>query len=356
MIKLLIYRVVIAIFLMQPVVSFASQSLEEKIRQLEEKIGQLESLTGQGKGATVELYGSVRTLFEAASIEQGTSDLTTTDFQNAESRLGLRIAAKPASDWSVQFRGEWNLDGSDEGNFGSGRLSYIELENKDWGRFAFGRQWTGFYQVIGAPLDTANNGSLGGFDAIGAPDRLGNLLTYNRTVDLLGKPLSIQVDGEFSGEDGAKDTLESYAFSSSLDLSEYLFGLSYGKYYEDGEAANLLGLSAGYQNRKIFVSTSYILKSVGEFKPSAFDLSVLYSKGKDKLLGKVYLYNSYQKGSASQDALGFLLSLQHQLNDQLRLWGEVGYTDSEGDALSDDDRTKYYASLGVRFDFSVGLN
>ena len=331
--------------------SFAqAQSLEDRIRQLESQIVVMESTPGQGAGGSVELYGSLRTQLQYKDQEVGTADDSSTDVTDAASRIGIRATSDMGNGWKASARGEWKVLIGDGANFGDGRLAYVQLAKDGLGAVAIGQQWAGFYNFIGAVTDVANDGTPGGYNRVADVFRVSNMVTYANKFG----PVSVQVDTQFDGDEGAggRDNLDRYALSVGGNAGPVQLAVSYDSSKANaGDSTDLLGLAAGYKQGPIYVGLTYTTKDTGvDAEPSAIDLSGTYSFGKNTLIGHYYTYDSDLAGALSEDADGFQVAIQHQMNDQMRLWADLRLDDSDG-AGTDVETTTL--SLGARYDFSI---
>ncbi|PVZ72327.1 porin [Pelagibaculum spongiae] len=341
--------------------SFAqAQSLEDRIRQLESQIGVMESTPGQGAGGSVELYGSLRTQLQYQDQEVGTADDSSTDVTDAASRIGIRATSDMGNGWKATARGEWKVQIGEGAGFGDGRLAYVQLAKDGLGAVAIGQQWTGFYNFVGAVTDVANDGTPGGYNLVAGVFRASNMVTYtNKFAGLV----SVQVDTQFDGDtdndtdltNDGRDNLDRYAVSAGVNLEGVQLAASYDSSKADsGDSTDLLGLAAGYAQGPYYVGLSYTSKDTGgTAEPSAIDLSGTYSFGKNTLIGHYYTYDSDLAGAASNDADGIQVAIQHQMNDQLRLWADLRLDDADGVGGGIDDVETTTLSLGARYDFSI---
>ncbi|PVZ72542.1 porin [Pelagibaculum spongiae] len=330
----------------------SAQSLEDRIRSLESQIGQMESTPGQGSGGAVEIYGSLRTFATYQSVDSDLGDDSSTDINDAASRIGIRTSTSHG-DWTATARGEWAVRIGGNADFGDGRLAYVQVGHKALGKIGVGQQWGGFYNHVGAVTDIGNNGTPGGYSAIGGGFRLGNLISYTNSIG----PVAIQVDNQFDGEDDTsstsnnRDNLELYGLSASISESNCTVGVAYQerKLDDSNGSDKLAGIAVGYKFGSAYISASYVDRdNATGADPKAYDLSGSYSMGKNTLIG--HYYNLDTDNAAGDKTNGVLLSVQHQMNDQLRLWTSLRLDDADTD-----NKETTSVDFGMRYDFSMSL-
>ncbi|PVZ72543.1 porin [Pelagibaculum spongiae] len=334
--------------------SVSAQSLEDRIHQLESQIGQMETVAGQGAGGSVELYGSLRPKLNYTNTDPATgSDNSTTDVQDALSRVGIRAKTDIGNGWHAAARGEWQVAIDGDGSFGLPRLAYVELGNESFGTVAYGRQWTAFYNTVGELTDIANHrASPFGYDAI-ASFRVDNLVTYRNDFGPLNIQLDTQFDGKGEGDSEAanSDGLDRYTIAAGLNLGALRLGAAYEERVIAGADNNeLIGLAASYKVGDLYLAATWVDRDSGNSSDqTSVDLAASYGLGNGLTVQSVI--SDVDDSNNANDTDSYYFAVQKQLNDQVRVWTDLRFSEVGRTASTD----VVEASIGLRYDFSLSL-
>ena len=370
------------------------ETIKEQQRQLEALQKQVEHLKEVASAADshakhavaeaqkkygVTVYGSLRPSLTNSDF----GDDSSTDVTDFLTRVGVKGHVAIGEGLTAVYRGEWDADIEANGDFGDARLAYVGLQT-GLGQIAIGKQWDPHFNIIAEVTDIFNHRSSPfGYDEI-SPFRTNQLVTYMAQMG----GLNIQAGARFNGSSennagGASDSSEpDDADAGSIGIG-YRMGPLYAgvSYLEQHEAKDyersFTGLGASmdvsenlylaitYQdievdNHELMDKDGMVMSPVMDYDQSSFDLAAAMALGGGyKLKASYFDFDGDDQPTAINDKGettemrrsydGYNLTLERQLNDQVRVHAEWLQRDIE-----DGDEQDHF-SIGFRYDFEAEL-
>ncbi len=361
------------------------ETIKEQQRQLEALQKQVEHLKEVASAADshakhavaeaqkkygVTVYGSLRPSVTNSDF----GDDSATDVTDFLSRVGVKGHVAISEGLTAIYRGEWDADIEANGNFGDARLAYVGLQT-GLGQIAIGKQWDPHFNIIAEVTDIFNHRSSPfGYDEI-SPFRTNQLVTYMAQMGGLNIQAGARFDGSSENdaggaEDDSKEPDDADAGSIGIGyrMGPLYAGVSYlekhgAKDYErsfTGLAASMdvsenLYLAITYQDIEVDNKESMDGDTVMvmDYDQSSFDLAAAMALGGGYKLKASYFDwdgdDELVDGEARRSFDGYNLTLERQLNDQVRVHAEWLQRDIEHGDEQD------HFSIGFRYDFEAEL-
>lgn len=365
----------------------AKAEIEEAKQKVEEVVMQKPAGVGiSPKNSKLSFYGSIRPAltyfdselnnphgfeYEVVNPADPGGSIELSDFF---SRIGIKGETKIGS-ITAFARGEMEIAIDQDGDFDP-RLAFAGVQG-DFGRLAIGRQWHPHYNTIVEVTDLYNHRSSPfGYDRQG-PFRRPGLVTYSNSTS--GGTWKLDTALQFSGDDGdgrrrgnntaggANDD-RAGADSGSIGVSyandRYYLGLSHLKRNrENGHSRDFYGVGASVNlTDNLYLATT--LQGIKQGRDDeahdnghSVDIVGAYAMGNGlKLIAGYFNVDAAGRESPNDAGYtdGFNLTLQKQISDNVRIFGEwlqFGYDN----ATPGDEDSVNAISTGIRYDFSVDV-
>jgi len=332
----------------------ASADVEQRLKQLEKEIEQIrKESVATSSPSKVTLYGSFRPVLTA---EDDGND-TALDVRDALSRFGMKGSTSLGESAEAYFVGEWKVKIQDAGDIDGTRLAHVGVRGR-YGDVAIGTQRPPHYTLIAEHVDIFNHASSPyAYDQIG-PFFIDNSVTYSHSIAGLDFKAAVRSDGP-SGED-AQDMLN---VGLGFNQQNFYLGVAYLKLTQPGTATEepgdeqtLLATAASATLGDLYVAAAYqnteIEPEAGgdSVEGSTLDVSLAYALASGyKVKAGVFDYDDGVDGGASAKFMGYNLTLERQLADNVRVHAEYLSKDiEEADTIN-------ALTLGIRYDFSADL-
>ena len=135
------------------------EALHEQVEHLKEMATSADHTAKQAMAAKhkkygVTVYGSLRPSLTYSDI----GDDTKTDVTDFLSRVGVKGHVAISDSLSAFYRGEWETEIEDNGDFGKARLAYVGLKG-GLGQIAIGKQWDPHFNIVAEVTDIFNHSS-----------------------------------------------------------------------------------------------------------------------------------------------------------------------------------------------------
>lgn len=290
------------------------------------------------------LYGSVRPSVDYTEYDGVADDDGTWDVVNNASRLGVKGSEDLGNGLAAVYQYEFGVDVADTGTLG-GRLAYVGLKGS-FGTVALGRQWTVFYNNVGATTDVFN-GSLSAENYLGAGGmtRTGNVLAYI-SPDFSG--LTIQAAAVIDGSNGTEgEDVDAYQLGATYKNGGLLVGAGY--HGDQNGDVDIWGLTGSY--------TFDAFSITGLYQSYTDDNNEANDKDAYELLGAYTFGSNVVRASwgqvdpengDKQDT--WILGYQYNLSKRTRLWAEYGDSEATINQANGSESVSNL-SLGIRHDF-----
>ena len=362
------------------------ETIKEQQRQLEALQKQVEHLKEVATAADshaqhavaeatkkhgVVVYGSLRP--SLTYTDDG--DDTNYDVTDFLSRVGVKGHVAISDGLTAIYRGEWDADIEADGDFGDARLAYVGLQT-GLGQIAIGKQWDPHFNIVAEVTDIFNHrASPFAYDDIG-PFRTNNLVTYQAQMG----GLNIQAGARFDGKPDAKNAnaeSENGSASEPDDADAGSFGIGYrmGPLYagvsylevhhaEDREQT-FMGFGASMDvSENLYLAVTYQDIEdddrpadgdghVVDLDQSSLDIAAAMALGGGyKLKASYFDFDGDEDehhGIKERSFDGYNLTLERQLNDQVRVFAE--WLQRDIDDVDEHD----HISIGFRYDFEAEL-
>ncbi|QFU21845.1 porin [Shewanella eurypsychrophilus] len=218
------------------------------------------------------------------------------DVRDALSRAGIKATNEFMPGWTAELHGEWGIDLSNNGDFGTARKAYVAVGGP-YGRVAVGKQRPPQYLLIAEYVDIFNHAnSPFSYDAEGI-FFVNNMVTYRLQTGGFSWLAASQFDGD-SGSNGA----------------------------------DLVNLGLGYDQGGFHGAVTYLMQDNidGNFtagKDEVWAVSLAQDFNNGLYLAAAYQDKSYQRDTISQDRSGHTLdvSTAYRISEQFRV--KLGYFD-----------------------------
>ena len=334
------------------------EALHEQVEHLKEMATSADHTAKQAMAAKhkkygVTVYGSLRPSLTYSDI----GDDTKTDVTDFLSRVGVKGHVAISDSLSAFYRGEWETEIEDNGDFGKARLAYVGLKG-GLGQIAIGKQWDPHYNIVAEVTDIFNHSSSPfGYDEA-SPFRTNQLVTYS--VSLGG--LNLQSGFRFDGSEKPDDA-DAGSIGVGYRMGPLYAGVSYLEQHgADDQERSFTGLAASMDvSENLYLAITYQdieddnvavedadgHTDIVDYDQSSVDLAAAMALG-----GGYKLKTSYFDWDGDGDGRsfdGYNLTIENQLNDKVRVFAEYLQRDIEGGEEED------YVSLGLRYDFEAQL-
>lgn len=326
--------------------SVHAASLETRVAELEKLLGEQAEKQAKSEKRGITLYGS----FRPALTVSDSGDSTSTDVTDFLSRIGLKGEEKVSDDLTVVYRGEWKVDIQDGGDFGDVRLAYVGLKG-DFGQVAIGQQWNPHFNLVAEVTDLYNHRSSPfAYDAA-SPFRTDQMVTYSYSSGGFKLDAGLQVNG-----DNGADTnhFDSGSVGVGYNFGSAYVGVSYLKQNEnaDFEERTFSGVGASWNaTDDLYLAITYQDisrdEAVNDYDQTSVDLAASYALGHGYKVKASYF--DWDADGQSDSFDGYNLTLERQINDRLRVFGEWLSRDIEGADTQDS------LSVGIRYDFETTI-
>lgn len=357
------------------------ETIKEQQRQLEALQKQVEHLKEVATAADshaqhavaeatkkhgVVVYGSLRPSLTYSDF----GDDTTYDVTDFLSRVGVKGHVAISDGLTAIYRGEWDADIEANGDFGDARLAYVGLQT-GLGQIAIGKQWDPHFNIVAEVTDIFNHrASPFAYDDIG-PFRTNQLVTYQAQMG----GLSIQAGARFDGtpdnsaggaedESSEPDDADAGSFGVGYRMGPLYAGVSFLQvHHAEDREQTFTGFGASMDvSENLYLAVTYqdvedddrpVTGGVVDLDQSSLDFAAAMALG-----GGYKLKASYFDFDGDEDAHadvgersfdGYNLTLERQLNDQVRVFAE--WLQRDIDDVDEHD----HISIGLRYDFEAEL-
>ena len=332
------------------------EALHEQVEHLKEMATSADHTAKQAMAAKhkkygVTVYGSLRPSLTYSDI----GDDTKTDVTDFLSRVGVKGHVAISDSLSAFYRGEWETEIEDNGDFGKARLAYVGLKG-GLGQIAIGKQWDPHYNIVAEVTDIYNHSSSPfGYDEA-SPFRTDQLVTYS--VSLGG--LNLQSGFHFDGSEEPDDA-DAGSIGVGYRMGPLYAGVSYLEQHgADDQERSFTGLAASMDvSENLYLAITYqdieddnnlVNGALVDYDQSSVDLAAAMALGGGyKLKTSYFDWDGDDKGRSFD---GYNLTIENQLNDKVRVFVEYLQRDIED---REDGEDEDYVSLGLRYDFEAQL-
>ena len=345
------------------------EALHQQVEQLKEMATMADSnakeaqamATKEDKKFGVTLYGSLRPALTNADF----GDNSRTDVTDFLSRVGVKGDVAVRDGLKAVYRGEWDVDIEDNGDFGDARLAYVGLKGS-LGQLAIGKQWAPHFNIVAEVTDIFNHRSSPfGYDEAG-PFRSEQILTYSFSRGGFKLDSGIQFDGDpENGAGGSNDTasepnhIDSASLGIGYSTGDFYAGVSYlDQQGDDDYERSFMGLAASWNaTDNFYLAATYQdieddnnLDGNGntvDYDQSSVDVAASLALGGGYKLKAAYFdWDGDDKGRSFD---GYNLTLENQMSDSVRIFAEWLRRDIERGEEHD------FLSIGLRYDFEANL-
>jgi predicted porin len=356
------------------------ETIKEQQRQLEALQKQVEHLKEVATAADshaqhavaeatkkhgVTVYGSLRP--SLTYTDDG--DDTNYDVTDFLTRVGVKGHVAITEGLTAIYQGEWDADIEKNGDFGDARQAYVGLQT-GLGQIAIGKQWDPHFNIVAEVTDIFNHRSSPfAYDEI-SPFRTNNLVTYMAHMG----GLNIQAGARFDGasDDGDRsegtptepDDADAGSIGIGYSMGPLYAGVSYLEvHYAEDREQTFTGLAASMDvSENLYLAVTYqdieddnraVTGGVVDLDQSSVDIAAAMALG-----GGYKLKASYFDWDGDEDEHadiggrsfdGYNLTLERQLNDQVRVHAEWLQRD-----IDNQDEHDHF-SIGFRYDFEAEL-
>ena len=350
------------------------QTIKEQQRQLEALQQQVEHLKEvataadtHAKHAVAEatkkhgviVYGSLRPSVTYSDFDDDTS----TDVTDFLSRVGIKGHVDISESMTAFYRGEWDADIEADGDFGDARLAYVGIRG-GLGQIAIGKQWDPHFNIVAEVTDIFNHRSSPfAYDEI-SPFRTNQLVTYAAQLGGLNLQAGARFDGSPDNSAGGKtdatepDDADAGSIGIGYRMGPMYAGASYLEVHgEEDQETSYTGFAASMNaSENLYLAVTYQdieddnvpqENGVADFDQSSLDLAAAMALGGGYKLKTSYFDWDGDDNGRSFD--GYNLTLERQLNDNLRVHAEYLQRDIERGEEED------HISIGFRYDFEAEL-
>ena len=355
------------------------QTIKEQQRQLEALQQQVEHLKEVATAADthaqhavaeatkkhgVIVYGSFRPSVTYSDFDTDTS----TDVTDFLSRVGIKGHVDISESMTAFYRGEWDADIEANGDFGDARLAYVGIKG-GLGQIAIGKQWDPHFNLVAEVTDIFNHRlSPFAYDER-SPFRTDQLVTYAAHMGGLNLQAGARFDGSpdnSTGGDNSKASEPDDSDAGSVGIG-YRMGPMYAavsyleEHGEEDRETSFTGFAASMDvSENMYLAVTYqdiemnSDPSMGVADlPSSLDLAAAMGLGGGyKLKASYFDWDGDDQpvdGIPRRSFDGYNLTLERQLNDNLRVHAEYLQRDIERGEEED------HISIGFRYDFEAEL-
>lgn len=366
----------------EPTLEHLVQTIKEQQRQLEELQKQVEHLKAKTTAADshakeamaeaqkkhgVVVYGSLRP--SLTYTDDG--DDTNYDVTDFLSRVGVKGHVAISDGLTAIYRGEWDADIEADGDFGDARLAYVGLQT-GLGQIAIGKQWDPHFNIVAEVTDIFNHrASPFAYDDIG-PFRTNNLVTYQAQMGGLNIQAGARFDGKPDDEnaksdDGSAsepDDADAGSFGIGYRMGPLYAGVSYLEvHHAEDREQTFMGFGASMDvSENLYLAVTYqdiedddnmVGRTLMDFDQSSLDIAAAMALGGGyKLKASYFDFDGDDQPTENgirRSFDGYNLTLERQLNDQVRVHAEWLQRDIEHGEEQD------HISIGFRYDFEAEL-
>ena len=351
------------------------QTIKEQQRQLEALQQQVEHLKEvataadtHAKHAVAEatkkhgviVYGSLRPSVTYSDFDDDTS----TDVTDFLSRVGIKGHVDISESMTAFYRGEWDADIEANGDFGDARLAYVGIKG-GLGQIAIGKQWDPHFNIVAEVTDIFNHRSSPFAYDERSPLRTNQLVTYAAQLGGLNLQAGARFDGTPDNSAGGDhsdtsepDDADAGSIGIGYRMGPMYAGVSYLEVHgEEDRETSFTGLAASMNtSENLYLAVTYQdiedddvpqANGVADFDQSSLDLAAAMALGGGYKLKTSYFDWDGDDNGRSFD--GYNLTLERQLNDNLRVHAEYLQRDIEHGEEED------HISIGFRYDFEAEL-
>jgi predicted porin len=196
----------------------------------------------------IELYNDDKNSFAMGGhLSAGIADNGDTVEVNAPSpRVNFEWKTKIDENWQVDAKLEWAVNYlDDEKDVLSSRLGYVGTTHKAVGRFALGRQWSPYSDVMGIadqPIAFANDFLYNDHGNLGTA-RANKMLSYGKAFDF-SESMALKLGAGWQGEHDLYDSR--LQLGLQLQFSNFNVGYAFTNGDVNNETAMSNGFSVGY--------------------------------------------------------------------------------------------------------------
>ncbi len=192
---------------------------------------------------------------------------SSTEMENASSRITFGFEHEMAPGWTAGAKAEWGYDALASGDqeFGN-RLGNIYFKNDAVGAITVGKQWSAYYDVVsytdvlwinGGSASGAYDGQYGSGDA--GTGRADDAITYRNSMGGLSVGLQYQFGDNEKYEGIEYKRHQGYQASLNYDFD---FGLSMGaafgsNSYKSEDNAQVMAFAAKYSSDALYLAAQY---------------------------------------------------------------------------------------------------
>lgn len=358
------------------------ETIKEQQRQLEALQKQVEHLKEVATAADshaqhavaeatkkhgVVVYGSLR----PSLTYSDNGDDTNYDVTDFLSRVGVKGHVDISEGLTAIYRGEWDADIEANGDFGDARLAYVGLQT-GLGQIAIGKQWDPHFNIVAEVTDIFNHrASPFAYDEDG-PFRTNQLVTYMAHMGGLNIQAGARFDGSpdnSAGGDNSKasepDDMDAGSFGVGYRMGPLYAGVSYlEEHGAEDEEVTILGLGASMDvSENLYLAVTFqdiehddlALEDghVLDLDKSSLDIAAAMALGGGYKLKAAYFDwdgdEDEHDHAPGRSFDGYNLTLERQLNDQVRVFAE--WLQRDIDDVDEHD----HISIGFRYDFEAEL-
>ena len=358
------------------------ETIKEQQRQLEALQKQVEHLKEVATAADshaqhavaeatkkhgVTVYGSLRPSLTYSDF----GDDTNYDVTDFLTRVGVKGHVAISDGLTAIYQGEWDADIENNGDFGDARQAYVGLQT-GLGQIAIGKQWDPHFNIVAEVTDIFNHRSSPfAYDERG-PFRTNQLVTYMANMGGLNIQAGARFDGTSDNSAGGDnrgasepDDMDAGSIGIGYRMGPLYAGVSYLEVHgaEDREQ-NFMGLAASMDvSENLYLAVTYQDIEddnvplddghVVDLDQSSLDIAAAMALGGGYKLKASYFDwdgdedEHHDVGGRSFD--GYNLTLERQLNDQVRVHAEWLQRDIDNQDEHD------HISIGFRYDFEAEL-
>ncbi len=365
----------------EPTLEHLVQTIKEQQRQLEELQKQVEHLKAKTTAADshakeamaeaqkkhgVTVYGSLRPSLTYNDNGEDTN-YDVTDFLT---RVGVKGHVAITEGLTAIYQGEWDADIENNGDFGDARQAYVGLQT-GLGQIAIGKQWDPHFNIVAEVTDIFNHRSSPfGYDEI-SPFRTSQLVTYKAHLGSLNIQAGARFDGSSDNSaggdnDGASepDDMDAGSIGIGYRMGSLYAGVSYLEvHHAEDREQTFMGLAASMDvSENLYLAVTYqdiedddnvVGRTLMDFDQSSLDIAAAMALGGGYKLKASYFDwdgdDQPTKDGIRRSFDGYNLTLERQLNDQVRVHAEWLQRDIEHGEEQD------HISIGFRYDFEAEL-
>ncbi len=351
------------------------ETIKEQQRQLEALQKQVEHLKevataadSHAKHAVAEaqkkqgvvLYGSLRPSLTYSDF----GDDTNYDVTDFLSRVGVKGHVDISEGLTAFYRGEWDVDIENNGDFGDARLAYVGVTT-GLGQIAIGKQWDPHFNIVAEVTDIFNHrASPFGYDDVG-PFRTNQLVTYKAQMGGLNIQAGARFDGTSDNSAGGDnsgasepDDADAGSLGIGYRMGPLYAGVSYLEvHHAEDREQTFMGFGASMDvSENLYLAVTYqdiddddrlVDNAAMDLDQSTLDIAAAMGLGGGYKLKAAYF--DWDGDDVDRSFDGYNLTLENQINKNLRVYAE--WLQRDIDDVDEHD----HISVGFRYDFEAEL-